>query len=201
MQSISLSFILFAAFIQVMGQHSQIRPSVLGTGVLSGRVFAITKDGDLKPARIADVYILFETGVTKDGKAIDKGASASRVYMNEHNREAELNMADEEKNGANWSEKTTCMKRLNLFEPAMLKVLSWADTNKKADQIIKTQTDEEGNFKASLPAGNYTLLVRGRAGFNEALWGGGINDVTMQPGAHIELKLSSPSESCIDIPA
>ena len=84
------------------------------------------------------------------------------------------------------------------FYPSMLNTLRWADDNKKQYQIVKTQTDEDGNFSASLVAGKkYHVYARGRAGANEAFWDGDL--VTIQPGARVVMKLSSPETSCLDV--
>jgi hypothetical protein len=181
------------------GQHTPTKNAASTQGSLSGRVFAITEGGDLKPARMADVYILYQSGATRDGKAVDVGETADLVFMEAHNEAQEQYLKDFQAN-SQWSEKTACMKDLETFRPAIIKAMEWAQVHSKQSQIAKTQTDEEGNFSASLPAGKYDVYVRGRAGFNESLWDTGIYNVTIQPGAHVVLKLSSPEKSCLDVP-
>jgi len=99
-----------------------------------------------------------------------------------------------------WSEKMACMKDLATFRPAIIKTMDWAEAKNKPSQILKVQSDEEGNFSASLPPGKYHVLVRGRAGFNEALWNSGLEYVDIHPASHTEIKLSSPDKSCVDVP-
>ncbi len=181
------------------GQHTPTQNAVSGRGSLSGRVFAVTEGGDLKPARMADVYILYQSGVTRDGKAVDVGEAADLVFMEAHNHAQELFIGEMGKN-PQWTEKEECMKDLATFRPSMSQALDWAQEHKKQNQIVTTQTDEDGNYSASLPVGKYSVYVRGRAGFNESLWDTGIYNVTIQPGAHVVLKLSSPEKSCLDIP-
>jgi hypothetical protein len=163
---------------------------------------------------MADVYILFSSGVTRDGKAVDVGDTAWRHYAQAQNDAQVLNNEKlEAYNKAQkqqyneqlaaspeWSEKGMCMRDLATFRPAILKTIDWADAHSKRSQIIKTQSDEDGNFSASLPPGKYGVYVRGRAGFNESLWDLGYDFVDIQPGSHVSIKLSSPETSCLDVP-
>jgi hypothetical protein len=180
-------------------QHTPIKTAASTRGTLSGRVFAITQGGDLKPARMADVYILFSAGVTRDGKAVDVGETADLVFMGAHNDLQEQYIKEFQAN-PQWSEKMACIKDLATFRPAMIKTMDWAEAKNKSSQIVKTQSDEDGNFSASLPPGKYHVLVRGRAGFNEGLWDSGLENVDIHPGSHAEIKLSSPDKSCLDVP-
>ncbi len=192
-------FWFIAAIGTANGQHTQHKAASSIMGSLSGRVFAITQSGDLKPARMAEVYILFSSGVTRDGKAIESGDTANIVFMGAHHDATTLYL---EQFNANyqWTEKEACMKDLATFHPSMIKALAWAEDHKKQNQFVTTQTDEDGNFSASLPVGRYEVYVRGRAGFNEALWDTELDYVAIQPGAHVVLKLPSPSTSCLDVP-
>ncbi|HWG18679.1 MAG TPA: hypothetical protein VN678_12500 [Acidobacteriaceae bacterium] len=166
-------------------------------GTLSGRVFAITKSGDLKPARIADIYIFFVSGVTRDGRAVDVGDTAGLMFMEAFNV-AEEAYNKELADNPDWSERTACLKDLSTFHLAVLKVLDWAENNKKQSQILVTKTDEDGYFSAALPPGQYHVWARGRAGFNESLWDSSPEIIDIQPRSHIELKLASPRTSCLD---
>jgi hypothetical protein len=148
---------------------------------------------------MADVYILFQSGVTRDGKAVDVGDTADLVFMRAHNDAQEEYLKELEAN-PQWAEKRTCMESLATFRPAMSKAIDWAQANGKQSQIVKTESDEEGNFSAALPSGKYSVYVRGRAGFNEALWDTGVGNIDIRPGSHTEIKLSSPHESCVDVP-
>ena len=182
------------------GQHAPTKTAAPTRGTLSGRVFAITQGGDLKPARMADVYILFSAGVTRDGKAVDVGETADLVFMGAHNDLQEQYIKEFEAN-PQWSEKMACIKDLATFRPAMIKTMDWGEAKNKPSQIVKTQSDEDGNFSASLPPGKYSVYVRGRAGFNEALWDlGDMLYVDIHPGSHTEIKLPSPNTSCVDVP-
>ena len=77
----------------------------------------------------------------------------------------------------------------------------WVVTNHKESQLIMTQTDEEGTFSVRVSPGIYEVYVRGRAGFNEALWDTEVGfDTRVQPGARVVLKLAKPRVSCLDLP-
>lgn len=184
----------------VNGQHASTKTAAPSRGTLSGRVFAITQGGDLKPARMADVYILFLSGVARDGKVVDVGETAYLVFGSAHNDLQEQYLKEFEAN-PQWSEKMACIKDLATFRPAIIKAMEWAEAKNKQSQIVKTQSDEDGNFSASLPPGKYSVYVRGRAGFNEGLWDLGDElYVDIHPGTHTEIKLSSPHTSCLDVP-
>jgi phosphopantetheinyl transferase (holo-ACP synthase) len=183
----------------VDGQHAQTKAAASTKGTLSGRVFAITNSGDLKPARMADVYILFSFNVTTEGKAIESSDIKADNIFTEARLAAQELYLEQFKANYQWSDKEACMKDLETFRPSMIKAMEWAQDNKKQDQIVKTQTDEDGYFSVSLPARKkYHIYARGRAGFNEAYWDG--DRVTVQPSMHVAMKLSSPETSCLDVP-
>ena len=166
-------------------------------GNLVGRVFAITHSGDLKPARIADVYVFYEyRSVAFANKNPSDEDSAGMTWMEQHNKAMEDLNKELERQGANWSESLSCRKELLTYLHATVETLKWAEAEKKAWQVISTQTDEEGNFSVSIPRpGKYLLLVRGRAGLNEAAWR---SDVTIAPGQPTNVKLTSPEKACLD---
>ena len=170
--------------------------STTSKGTITGRVFAITNAGDLKPARMAEVHILYLHGVGR-ARPAGEGETAGMIYMEESNKASELYMKQLDASGASWSDKMLCMNDLHTFEPVILKVIDWASVHKKTAQLISTQTDEEGRFSTLAPPGEYIVLVRGRAGYNEALWDTNpLNDIQVGPGARVEVKLGSPTKSC-----
>jgi hypothetical protein len=112
------------------GQRTPTKIAASTRGTLSGRVFAITQGGDLKPARMANVYILFDSGVTRDGKAVDVGETAWFVYENAHHVAQVQYLKDFEAN-PQWTDKMACMKDLATFHPAMLKAIDWGEAHGK----------------------------------------------------------------------
>ena len=69
---LSTAILCLAATSIAIGQSAPTKSNATTRGTLSGRVFAMTAGGDLKPARMADVYVLYSAGLTRDGKAIDR---------------------------------------------------------------------------------------------------------------------------------
>jgi hypothetical protein len=85
----------------VIAGVAQQKPSPKTTGkpgVVSGRVFAITKSGDLKPARMAHVYLLYWHRTTKsDPKEEDSARWIWQANLNialeNFNKKLETNLA------------------------------------------------------------------------------------------------------------
>jgi hypothetical protein len=60
---------------------------------------------------------------------------------------------------------------------------------------LSAEADEEGQLRIVVPrSGKYLLIVRGRAGFNEAFWKA---DVTVESGAETVVKLGHPEKACV----
>ena len=145
---------------------------------------------------MADVYIMFINGV---GKPPD-GQTVGLTYTEETTKAEKLYGQELTASGGNWSSEEACKRDFIGYKAAIAHVMDWAATNNKISQLVHTQTDEDGKFIATIPAGEYLVAVSGRAGLNIAIWEMDIlNDVTIKPGAHVEVKLSSPLKSCIDL--
>jgi hypothetical protein len=170
------------------------------SGSISGRVFAITRAGDLKPARLARVYLMGGLNIPPDSAVsifLDKQLSG-RTALRESGA-----LTDD-------SEELLCRKELLLITDSVQAAVKWVEENKKYSEFLSAQADEEGTFQISgVAPGGYTLAVRGRAGENEAYWetdvffvqvGGkmswkvGANDFL--PGKDVSIKLSSPEKVC-----
>jgi hypothetical protein len=166
-------------------------------GVLSGRVFAITKGGDVKPGRMARVYLFYLYRSVKYAEAHKEDEnSAGMAWLEANNKAMEKYNQTSVHEGANWSEARACSEALRAHSNALMDTLKWAEKEKKSWQMILDDADEEGNFaiKASRP-GKYILVVRGRAGFNEAFW---VSDnITIASGVETTVKLSSPEQACL----
>jgi len=115
-RGVQVVFWFIAAVGTANGQHSQHKAASSIMGSLSRRVFAITKAGDLKPARMADVYILYASGVARDGKSVDVGETAELVFMEEQNHAQALYVGEIGKNPNGQKGKRACMIWL-LFAP------------------------------------------------------------------------------------
>jgi len=206
-------------------QHAGNEP----LGSISGRVFLITEAGDLKPARFANVYLMSHTP--------DKqGQSANAVFLD--NKLAVMKLANtkleaEMKSGSatSRSEETRCLEDLLIATDSVQAAAKWAEENRQYRQFVGTQADEDGGFHISgivldsstaqslrtLNPGskldgfvwNYTIVVRDRAGANEAYWeedvlflrlGGKVSwrvgSGELQTGRDVSIKLASPEKSC-----
>jgi hypothetical protein len=81
------------------------------------------------------------------------------------------------------------------YDKALVGTLHWAQDEKKLNQIVLANADEEGLFKVSAGPGRYSLLIIGRAGFNDAVWLA--DEVSLEGGKETTIKLSSPKKSCL----
>ena len=152
-------------------------------GTVSGHVFAITASGDLKPARIAKVYLFSWHG--GDGSAAAAWADEMHKYLSELPEDY-----------ARLGKDLICRKELLTYDAAVVGALKWVTEKNATDQAVITDADEEGNFAfKNVAPGLYTVLATGRAGFNEARW---LNpEVTVRAGYETALKLSSPEKACV----
>jgi hypothetical protein len=150
-------------------------------GGVSGRIFLITKGGDLKPARLARVTLLYGS---------DAGTAAV-VYLN-----TELEQMKGSYTLLTTSGEASCRAELLVFINSLKATMEWAKVNGKQDQVHIATSDEEGLFQFSgLEPGSYILLARGQAGANDAYWQ---NDFKVKPGESVRMKLASPHTACLD---
>jgi len=179
-------------------------------GVVSGRVFAITKSGDLKVARLARVYMFYMSA----GKDVvipaewEQGDPAQLQWLQEHLKASkegttmqEALYENEKKKGYPRSEEqvegSRCRQQLLLYAKAIIAVREWGIEQHKAGQILSIDADEEGNFKIQVPyPGTYGLIARGRAGFNEAFWT--MDNFLVEQGTETVVKVGSVEEACLE---
>jgi len=188
--------LVLLALVTVAGAQQQKSPPAKA-GVVSGSVFLITKGGDLKPARMADVYLLY---VYRSAKAASAGqdymGSAAHAWVENHIKASEEYRTELAQDGVNWSDSLQCRKHLLTYTVALSATLAWADESQKIWQILTTEADENGVFKIAVShPGKYTVLASGHAGLNDAFWR--VDDVVVNPGATTTVKLSSPAEACL----
>jgi hypothetical protein len=195
-----LLFALAWAFAQKAAPNPAKKTATAPTkpGIVSGRIFAITKGGDIKPARMANVHLLYyhqrktaselerneENSV--GGEWLDRKIKATDDYIKE---------LSEDK--IDPSSSIGCRKELlAIYAMPLSKIIVWGLDQNKDRQILQTEADEEGNFKIIVPRpGVYILLANGRAGFNEAFWYS--LDVLVKPGTETPIKLGSPEKACV----
>lgn len=92
-----------------------------------------------------------------------------------------------------------CIKRLSLYGETLKQTLEWAHSANKLSQAIAFDADETGMFNVDVPQpGNYMVVARGHAGFNDAFWQAGVPDrIVVNAGANTAVKLSSPEVACV----
>jgi hypothetical protein len=168
-----------------------------GTALLTGKVFAITKGGDVKPALLAHVYLFlsgaaysaifneFLTAIIKAHDVLEATLKAQLddpVLANDASYKAML--ADHLR--------TSCR---GLLRDVDKKISDDHEIDPKLfGPAYTAETDETGSFEiARIKPGDYQIVVRGQAGSNDVLW---VGKVTIVSGATKTLKLSSVAKAC-----
>jgi hypothetical protein len=196
------------------------------SATVSGRVFLITKSGDLKPARMALVYVFFmgtagETAAEEkargDGDTVGLewlkyASAASREDTEFVNAERDKAMANIRSYSSEAWDRRICTHDLVTRRAAIRKTLDWAKSNNKMSQVLQTQTDEEGTFELVIPSANpiipmssasaqspgeWRFLADGQAGANTAFWEND-NTLAVEPGASYKVKMPSPFMACLN---
>lgn len=155
---------------------------VAQSGAVSGRVFLITRSGDLKPARLASVWIFSFAGGAK--------SSAAAIWLDEYQKASEKWLA-ELKAHTEWSDSRACLEEINTWTTSVLNALP----RLLPSQYRSADADEDGIFKISdVRPAEYYIFVAGRAGFNKAFWRG---DFDVVSGKETMVKLSTPEKACL----
>jgi hypothetical protein len=181
-------------------QHAGMQ--VAKAGIVSGSVFAITKGGDLKPARLAHVYLLYvHRSVSFANAHPDDDNSAAMSWIDNHNKAMEQYDKELSAEGMNWSDAVMCRKRLLTYHEALSQTLEWMKGNQKSWQMLAVDADENGAFRIAVPhPGDYIVLATGQAGFNDGFWVTDLlNTAAVKPGQTTNVKLSSPAEACLNV--
>jgi hypothetical protein len=168
-----------------------------GAGSLSGKLSLITGSGDLKPARLADLVLLYAD--SKDSPALRYSTAVeSKVNAYSDNCKAEAAKIEADTKAGRFSTSGSSCGVEEAIACDMViigkKTLRETLDASKASQFQETQADEEGVFSFSkVPPGLYYLVAFGRAGLNEANWR---TLVTIKAGEDVVVKLPSPVASC-----
>ncbi len=145
---------------------------------LTGFAFLVTKGGDLKPARLASVTVLYMMGPGEEYMRQKVGLLSAR---SEHRVSADEDL---------------CQAWLMIYRVALESTMKWAGEQGKSGQVKTVDADEEGHFTISgLPVGAYILIVSGQAGMNSAFWEN--DDVVVKTGQTTSVKVSSPIQACL----
>ncbi len=180
------------------------------SGVVSGRVFAITQAGDIKPARMAKIYLLWKYHSKSEEMAEENrgkgGDFAQLTFLDELIKAKKALLKEAKRDPGNWSDLQWCNLELRAFDAAVTATLQWSLDRKRTDQVLVGSADEEGNFRMiGVRPGVYDVIARGRAGFNEAFWdthdieSASQDDITVAAGMETAIRLASPAKSCLEL--
>jgi|ERR1019366_3416257 hypothetical protein len=187
----------------------QKKPPLAKGGVVSGSIFAITEGGDLKPARMSHVYVLYTSRIVKTANANPEDMTAGAAWLDNHNKAMEDytkylvqegmpdSLSSSQREGLR---RMMCRKHLLTYTTALTATVEWSTSNNgdRIWQILFADADENGVFKVTvLHPGIYTILAEGRAGFNDAFWD--LKNVAVGSGVTKTVKLSRPEESCLPL--
>lgn len=159
-------------------------------GVLAGRIFLITKGGDLKPARMARLYLLWNRGpgtaaITAAGGGDTPGLFYLKKYLEETQKAKDSGTS------------AYCLSGLVSADKAMVSTLNWAQAHKLTAYVVAPEVDEEGRFTArNIRPGIYEIIARGRAGTNDAYW---LGETNVKAGERTKIKLDSVEVACVDV--
>jgi hypothetical protein len=156
-------------------------------GSVRGRVFAITKGGDLKPARLATVRLLLQARSV--GHKVDKKyeceETAELVFLT---KQVELKERESD---------ASCKRELILDMDATIAAEEWSQVKPRQWQFLETDADEEGNFVfPKVPSGKYNVIVQAQAGINDAFWN---QEVWVRPGESVNVKVSEIETTCSNL--
>jgi hypothetical protein len=165
-----------------------LQPQKPVTASVKGRIFLITMGGDLKPARLATVYVLSSDALPDQPSLSKKEAAVKEACATlEQNRPfanqlpASINTWVAGRYGTALSDLEE-MIRLSAAPP-------------KGNSL---QADEEGLFSlGQLQPGPYTIVAFGQAGINKGYW---VSQLQLNSGEQKEIKMASPATACDVLP-
>jgi hypothetical protein len=177
------------------------------SATISGKVFAITKGGDLKPARLASVYLIYhhsETDsqafangqLTTAGTVFDKWRCPPLIVNKGKKTESTVTFCNPSYAlmvAAYWASGQPAQNSpLCCFKEGMAPVQG----KNAPEQIQEATADEEGVFTITTNVpGHYLLVVEGRAGMNQAIW---LENVNVELGKQYMLKMSTTISAELD---
>jgi hypothetical protein len=153
---------------------------------VKGRVFLITRGGDLKPARLADVY-LFSVRTVLDFASTKRYRDDAEKWCNNANESRQIGPETVTR-----VDLAFYKEQIEGLEKTFSDGIGRAGSSKTA---FAGNADEDGRFIfAGVPSGEYTLVVFGQAGVNLAYWQAGLT--VTNGGEQPEVKLSAPVTTC-----
>src|ERR1035438_1975172 len=114
---------------------------VLTPASVSGYVFALTEDGDLKPARLATLYLLYSHAVGDSPAALVDNSSETAADV--FRKEVLIGLEKEKdwENGKHVEDSTACRAILNFgYQGAIVDTIHWG-RNGHISQFVMGNTD------------------------------------------------------------
>ena len=176
---------------QTKAPKTQVAPR---TGKLTGRIFAITSGGDIKPARLANLYLFYQYDTSAHStKQEDYNLAAAHIWNESY--------VSALKKFSPVPVDSVCERKLLVYQEALIAVMTWASSDiNKIRQVVRGQADEEGLINMpDVPSGTYILVAFGRAGFNDAVWVLDSGEVVVKPGMESTVKAASPAHPCLKL--
>jgi hypothetical protein len=166
----------------LFAQTKKSEPTTLNTSV-----FLITKDGDLKPARLGKVVALYLH------KLDAKEDSVGQIYADE----IEAAHAIHKNMGPTtlYTEREMCLKEVEELVQDTQRTVKAMDDPAFASQLLTITLDEEGKGSVKvLRPGMYVIAAFGNAGINAGFW---FEFARIEAGKETRLKMSSPLVGCV----
>jgi len=167
------------------------KPAILGQpapAIVKGRVFLITRGGDLKPARLADIYLLSASALQNQQAIKDRQDYVESMCTGAESTR-EMIATDTVGNMAKVTRSYLSSYKDGLTE---LEKLFYASVGQK--DTFAMQADEDGRFSFErVPQGSYVIVAFGQAGVNLGYWQAAL---TVTTGDQPEVKLSAPVTAC-----
>lgn len=175
------------------GKRTKAPPKQMpsSTAGLTGKVFLITKGGDLKEARFASLFVLSGDAVVQFRATLLHW----QEWVTEQDSDVEKEITD--RSSVADLQALHCGVGLVNVQNELVNLSKQQFANllqSNTADVVNPETDEVGAFNVKgLKPGMYTVAVIGRAGVNTALW---IEDVSLESGKDTAVKMHSPSMAC-----
>ena len=117
-------------------------------GSISGRVFAITNAGDLKPARFAKVYLISGAGNKNHDSAATAYIRSHADLLTDRNAKFQQKLESGDVGGMS-TEQINCDADLLDVTESLAAAVKWGEENKLYCAVESSKTDENGDFHIS----------------------------------------------------
>jgi hypothetical protein len=193
----AISLLLCATLCAAQSPTTKPKAATPATGEVDGFVFAITKGGDIKPARLASVALLYyaERPLGPNDKIPQ---SVGGTFITDHGNEMikeSQSLLEESRTRKFRTPLARCLASLQGYLAALKFTFEWASQNGKMADFVVADADEEGHFKVlQVPIGAYVVVASGQAGTSQAFWEQ--DNVEVIAGQVTSIKMATPKEAC-----